>query len=882
MESFFLLPTVVSVGLFVGWIFGVLGLREARRARREIAGLLAAFHRAHREIAELRAALQAVGKSAPPDVEAGATIADVVSEPNPQEVPHRNPWVADTPQPAKAEPTGPGLEALLTLRWGTWLGAATLMLAAVFLIRLAIEEGWLGPALRCFLTALLGLALLGAAEWLRRRPMPERSSLPWPDQAPAALAAGGVAALFGAAYAAVILYALVSPLVGFALMGFSSLAGIALALRYGPLVAAVGIIGAYTTPALVETRDPWLLGLFAYLLLVTAAAQAVLRFVAAAWLGWTALLAAALWVVIGGFLARSPDDLWAPALFVPAATALHLGLLPSAALDGVIGRRLAWLSFIILALAGLILVPFAGSSLGPAIGILFLTPVAVWKGAQEPRLDRLSWLAATFALLMLLVWPIGAWTVPGERVTIEGVVQTILPGDPWPPTALMPFLLSALALAVMNSVAGSWFERRAIHGLRWAALTAAVPVLVLLVAYARVSGFASDLRWGFGALALAAGLITVSALARPDLQRAGAHAAGAVAALSLGVAMVLSDQWLTLAIALFLPPLAWIEARANLRSLRLVAIAVAGVVLVRLLLNPWLLDYNISTAILLNGFFIAYGVPAASFVIAATIFLRRGDDLAVAVLEAGAVALATALFVVEVRHAIGGGEITGGTFSLNEAAWQLAGLALFSTVLRALNRRLGNRVVLRYCWQAQLGAALVLGVLLLLQNPLFIEGLTLVRMPVLNELLLAYALPAVLAGLAARAPETADHPSARQFLGLYTMLASFAWITLEVRHVFQPDTMIFWSHRPSGAELYAYSGAWLVLAGGLFTLGVRAQLPALRLAALGIIATVVAKAFLVDMSDLVGLWRVLSFLGLGLSLIALSWVYRRFVVEPTK
>jgi uncharacterized membrane protein len=150
-----------------------------------------------------------------------------------------------------------------------------------------------------------------------------------------------------------------------------------------------------------------------------------------------------------------------------------------------------------------------------------------------------------------------------------------------------------------------------------------------------------------------------------------------------------------------------------------------------------------------------------------------------------------------------------------------------------LNRRLGNRVVLRYCWQAQLGAALVLGVLLLLQNPLFIEGLTLVRMPVLNELLLAYALPAVLAGLAARAPETADHPSARQFLGLYTMLASFAWITLEVRHVFQPDTMI-------------------------------------------------AKAFLVDMSDLVGLWRVLSFLGLGLSLIALSWVYRRFVVEPTK
>jgi uncharacterized membrane protein len=31
------------------------------------------------------------------------------------------------------------------------------------------------------------------------------------------------------------------------------------------------------------------------------------------------------------------------------------------------------------------------------------------------------------------------------------------------------------------------------------------------------------------------------------------------------------------------------------------------------------------------------------------------------------------------------------------------------------------------------------------------------------------------------------------------------------------------------------------------------------------------------MSGLVGLWRVLSFLGLGLTLIALGAVYRRFV-----
>ena len=37
------------------------------------------------------------------------------------------------------------------------------------------------------------------------------------------------------------------------------------------------------------------------------------------------------------------------------------------------------------------------------------------------------------------------------------------------------------------------------------------------------------------------------------------------------------------------------------------------------------------------------------------------------------------------------------------------------------------------------------------------------------------------------------------------------------------------------------------------------------------------KVFLYDMSDLTGLLRVLSFLGLGLALIGIGRIYRRFV-----
>ena len=45
---------------------------------------------------------------------------------------------------------------------------------------------------------------------------------------------------------------------------------------------------------------------------------------------------------------------------------------------------------------------------------------------------------------------------------------------------------------------------------------------------------------------------------------------------------------------------------------------------------------------------------------------------------------------------------------------------------------------------------------------------------------------------------------------------------------------------------------------------------------LAMLALVIAKIFIVDMADLVGLMRVASFLGLGLSLLGLAFLHQRF------
>ncbi len=843
----------------VGWVLGVVGFFSARRALREVALLRQQLAQAPAPIAATLPTEAAAEPIVTPEPVASA-------QPTPAEEPAPEPEPAMAAAPAPAPPARrPDLEALLTTRWGVWLGSAALLMAGVFLIRYAVDQGLLGPGTRCVLAALLGLALLVGAEWLRQR---ESESAALADRAAPGLAAGGVAVLFGAAYGAGALYELVPPLIGFVLMATASLVGLAVSLRHGQLVAAVGIVGAFVTPALVQTDNPSLPGLFVYLLFVVASALAVVRYTAWVWLGWATTIAGAFWVLVA-IVQGTQADIWAAALFVPAAAALNLGLLPPAALEHPIGRRLAWIPCAVLGVAAL-LTDQAFGNWATRAGILLLAPLMVWKAASEPRLDRLPYLAALLALLMLAGWSIDVTQLPD----IAQLPQT------WVPPDVGTFLWTAGLIAAFFAAAGLWFERRAIRPLPWSALTAAVPVLIVGIAYARVELFNPRLAWALVALALTAGLTAAAAAALREAtsapqQRAGVHAAGAVAALALGCAMLLADQWLTVAVSLFLPALAWVEAKSDLPPLRHVALAVAAVVLIRLLLNHYVVDYAFGERPVLNGLLPAYGVPAVAFALAGTMFRRRGDDLAVAVLEAGAVAFATVLVVLEIRHFATGGEPFEPSGSFLEAALHVSSLGVLANATMRIATRL-QRPVLGWGWRIQGVLALFGGVLLLAENPA-VTGGSVGSLALLNDLLPAYLLPALLALLALRHVATATPPGLRAVLACYALVAGFAWISLEIRHAFHPEAMGFDEAPVDDAELWSWSGAWLAYGGALMALGIRKGDRWLRLGALAVVGLVTAKVFLVDMAGLVGLWRVLSFLGLGLTLIALGAVYRRFV-----
>ncbi|MDQ2106528.1 DUF2339 domain-containing protein, partial [Azospirillum isscasi] len=350
-----------------------------------------------------------------------------------------------------------------------------------------------------------------------------------------------------------------------------------------------------------------------------------------------------------------------------------------------------------------------------------------------------------------------------------------------------------------------------------------------------------------------------------------AFAAGAAGALSLGAVMMLREAWLTVALAAQVPVLAWLERRMGLRSLRAVILLVAGAVLVRLALNPYVLEYGEEG---LGWIVYGYGLPAAGFFLAAH-WLRstpdgKGDDGAVALLEAGGLAFVTLLLSLGIQA------LTRGT--LDELPDTLREVALHTLVwlalalLLATGRRWRARPVAVWGRRILAGlAALQAAALhLLVLNPLW-SGEAVGDWPVANTLLLAYGLPALL-GLLFLWVEPLP-ARLRSWAALLPLVLLGMNLALEIRHAFQGPVL-------SGAELpdaewYGYSAGFLAAAVLMLVAALRVRLDWLRHAAMALMLAVVAKVFLSDMAELGGLYRVASFLGLGLSLIGVGYLYRR-------
>ena len=188
--------------------------------------------------------------------------------------------------------------------------------------------------------------------------------------------------------------------------------------------------------------------------------------------------------------------------------------------------------------------------------------------------------------------------------------------------------------------------------------------LILIALYCRIAGFERSIPFAGIALLLAALYGIADRATRQARRRARAsppparcYATGTVAALALALTFALEKGWLTVALALMVPGIAWIAEKRPLPMLRWLAAALVVLVLARIGWEPRIVGSDVGTTPIFNWLLYGYGVPAVSFWIAGHLLRRRADDQPTRMVESAAILFTVLLAVLEIRHFMNGGDI---------------------------------------------------------------------------------------------------------------------------------------------------------------------------------------------------------------------------------
>ena len=887
---------------FIALVLAIAALLAFRALHQRTVALEDRLVETNQALASLRAA---IGQGAP-DSTPSADGAPVVT-PEAQIVPPVETSVPATP--AETAPTDDGamvpavipapvaprrsFEERLGTRWAVWVGGLALALGGILMVRYSIEQGIFGPGARVILGFLFAAALIGAGEWLRRG---ERGiTVPGLEAAhiPSILTAAGTITAFGTVYAAHALYNFIGPAMAFVALGAIGVATMFAAALHGPMLAGLGLAGAYIAPLLVasDAPSPWPVVL--YLAVVAASAYGLARLRKWLWLAAFAVAGAFLWGLpyLTGAAAGLSD--WTFAGY--AHVLLQLGL----------------------AAAFIAVEPHLGTKdedaepdriAGAALLALAILAVGMLTDSKSEVGGWVPFAAAVSGLLLATAW-ISAPAAYGAALAGLPVIAVTMawPGLAAPPEAsqLAPFAAQVLRLpdnvtSYLATLALLGGATAGVAGYRlWAgptlsaplaglyALGATVPpLLVLVFAYLRVTQFDASIPFAlFGAL-LAGGYVWVAErfLARenilplPGIRLAtGAFAAAAIAALSFALVAFLSRGYMTVAFALMALGTAYVSTLRDIPLLRPAVAAIGLIVLGRILWDPVIMGADVGRFPIFNWLLIGYGVPAAAFAIAGRLLETRRLDLAQRLVDALAVVFTALLAFFQIRHLVNGGDPLAVQSSHVEQGLHVLMALIMSYVLMRLDLARGNPV---FRWASIIlgGIAVVFAAfgLLLVENPWLRTSERIAGTIVFSSLFLAYFVPGIAAAFLARHARGV-RPS-WYVTGLYILagVLVFFYVTLEIRHIFQGES-IGLLRSTSGAEHWAYSVGWLALGIIYLAYGIWRGAGVARLASALLVLLAVIKVFLFDLAGLTGLWRALSFITLGGVLIGIGLAYQKLV-----
>ncbi len=511
-----------------------------------------------------------------------------------------------------------------------------------------------------------------------------------------------------------------------------------------------------------------------------------------------------------------------------------------------------------------------------------------------------------FGVLATAIAAVGAWRSSGLLFALGGLVAALFgslnaaTGDAFsgmgllssgemPPVAVLgdslvgPLLGLGLAFAALGVLALHRHGRSApAYAVLWSWLMWIVPLTLAMLSFLEFGNFTFDLKHGGTGIGYAVLFLALAVWVDKRMEGMrwrDAVIGGLVTGSFMSVVLVLH----TLAHSVATTILVAVAGFAYLYASRIKPwpaltwmMGLAGiVVLARIAWQPSLVgDMTLSKTPFLNQLLPGYGIPALLAGLGAYMVKDGPSIRARNFLQALASLLGLMTVAILTRHALNGGTLAGNEPTLGEQSIYTLIAVGGSAVLMTLDMKSPSPV---FRWGSIIvGTISLVSALfahLITLNPYYTGELT-GEWPFFNLLLLGYLLPALgYFGLAYYARGKRPEPYVYGLAAGGAVMA-FAWVTLSVRRFWQGPGLADWKGFDQ-AEMYAYSVVWLILGVGLLVAGSRFHAKSLRLASAVLVFASVLKVFLIDMSNLEGIFRAASFIGLGAVLIGIGLFYQK-------
>lgn len=805
---------------------------------------------------------------------------------------------------------GKDLEALIGGNWFSRIGILAIILSAGFFLKLAFENQWIGATGRVMIGVAAGIGMLFSGERMRAKNYRYYAH---------GLSGGGIAILYLTLFAAFARYHLIGQMPAFVLMSLVTATAVLLAARYDALaIAILGLIGGFLTPILLSTGKDNQVGLFSYITLLNLGVLALAYFKQWRVLNFLTFIATVLMSAAWADEWYAPEKLWTTIFFFTLLFAIFALL---AILHNVLNREpVEWPEILlILVNAALYFSACYGlleSGYYSYLGLFAVLVSAFYLGLgyltysrdREDKYLILTFLGLASLFLTLAVpiqlnqhWVTMAWAIEGVILTWIGLRAD----HRWTRySAVLVFVIALFHWLMIDlgefafrgqSSFTPLFNRRAISCIALIACLAGAAWL-----YRRYGEKVAEqeklvLAGSFALAANALAVLWLSLDLRDYFEQAKAPLRllvndepwqwDAISKLDSVKHMLLTLLWCVYGSALL-----WFGFVKRLKPLRWSALLLFGLASVKVLFldsqyyaAPW-------RTLILNPVFASYAIMVATLAAGYWRYLRseageiQERDALMMALQAGANLLTLIGLSLEINgHFTARQPVDERYLRTSLTSTKQFALTALWSIYGATTLAIGINRGKKWLRIGALGLlALTVFKVLILDLWDSVDG----RMPMVNQTFAAFMI--VVAALAygyilySRALEMEENLRSkitRLLLIAANLLAVFA-LSVESDSYFSAalKPLEYGSESWRETELSRQLGLsviWAVYSGGMLAVGLWRRNRLLRLMALSLLGLTILKVFLVDLSSLDKIYRVISFVVLGVILLAVSFLYQR-------